>query len=64
VVREVQRAADDLDRLLGKHDLRRTLRVCAWILRFTRKCRTNEKRQGALSTQEIENARPWWIKRV
>jgi hypothetical protein len=70
VVREVlcatqaQRVADEFDRLLEKHDLHRTLRVCAWILRFTSNCRTKESQRGALTTQEIENARLWWIKRV
>ena len=70
VVREVlcaaqaQRVADDLDQLLERHDLHRTLRVCAWILRFTKNCRTKEKQRGALETEEIENARLWWIKRV
>ena len=45
VVREVlcatqaQRVADEFDRLLEKHDLHRTLRVCAWILRITSNCR-------------------------
>ena len=70
VVREVlcatqaQRVADEFDRLLEKHDLHRILRVCAWILRFTSNCRTKESQRGALITQEIENARLWWIKRV
>jgi hypothetical protein len=49
---------------LETHDLRRTLRVCAWILRFTSNCRTKETQRGALTTQEIENARLWRIKRV
>jgi hypothetical protein len=70
VVREVlcttqaQRVADEFDRLLEKHDLHCTLRVCAWIVRFTSNCRTKESQRGALTTQEIENARLWWIKRV
>ena len=55
---------DDLDQLLGKHDLHRTLRVFAWILRFLNNCKTEEKERGVLATQEIENARLWWIKRV
>ncbi len=61
---QVQRATDDLHQLLGKHDLHRTLRVFAWILRFINNCKTEEKQRGALTTQEIENARLWWIKRV
>ncbi len=61
---QVQRATDDLDQLLGKHDLHRTLRVFAWILRFINNCKTEQKQRGALTTQEIENARLWWIKRV
>ena len=60
----IQRASDDLDGLLGKHDLHRTLRVTAWILRFGNNCKTKERQRGALTTQETENARLWWIKRV
>ncbi len=59
-----EHVTDDLDQLLGKHDLHRTLRVFAWILRFLNNCKTEEKERGALTTQEIENARLWWIKRV
>ena len=59
-----EHVTDDLDQLLGKHDLHRTLRVFAWILRFLNNCKTEEKERGALKTQKIENARLWWIKRV
>ena len=61
---QVHREPDDLDQLLANHDLHRTLRVTAWILRFRKNCKTGERQRGPLTTQEIENARLWWIKRV
>ena len=50
--------------MLEKHNLHHTIRVCAWSLRFTNNCKTHEKQWGPLTTQEIENARLWWIKRA
>ena len=61
---KTQREPDGLDQVLEKHDLHRTIRVSAWILRFTNNCKTHEKQRGPLTTQEIENARLWWIKRA
>ena len=54
---------DDFDQILEKHELRRTLRVTTWILRFIHNCRNKEKRDGPLSTSETEEAETWWIKR-
>ena len=34
---------DDFDQILETHELRRTLRVAAWILRFIHNCRNREK---------------------
>ena len=47
---------DDFDQILEKHELRRALRVTAWILRFIHNCRNKEKRDGPLSTSETEEA--------
>ena len=51
---KTQREPDGLDQVLEKHDLHRTIRVSAWILRFTNNCKTHEKQRGPLTTQEIE----------
>ena len=59
---QIQREPDGLDQVLEKHDLHRTIRVSAWILRFTNNCMRNKG--GPLTNQEIENARLWWIKRA
>ena len=56
--------SDDFEKILEKHELRRTLRVTAWILRFVYNCRNERKRDGPLSTSETEEAETWWIKRV
>ena len=61
---QVHREPDNLHQLLGNHDLHRTLRVTAWILKFRKNCKTEDRQRGPLTTQEIENARLWWIKRV
>ena len=57
---------DELDDLLSKHTLWRTLRVCAWISRFahhTRRHNTSQTR-GPLTTREIEKQKMFWIRRV
>ena len=43
---QIQRATDDLDQLLGKHDLHRTLRVFAWILRIIKKLQNRKETTG------------------
>lgn len=56
---------DEFDQLLDRHDLRVTLRVCAWITRFTRNCRRETPRGiGSLTTAELEFQTTWWIHRV
>ena len=56
---------DELDKLLEGHDdLRRTLRICAWISRFMNNCKAPKKSTGPLTTAEVESVKLWWIKRV
>lgn len=55
---------DKFEELLERTSLRRTLRVCARIKRFIHNCKNKEKKLGPLLTEEIEDVRGWWIKRV
>ena len=55
---------DEFDQLLEKHDLHSTLRICAYIMRFTHNCRSKEKKLCCLTAEEIDNSREWWIKRA
>ena len=55
---------DEFDELLERTNLRRTLRVGAWIKRFLYNCKHQDKKLGPLLTEEIEEVRIWWIKRV
>ena len=57
VIREVVAAvtvadADEFDDILAKYDLKRALRVCAWIFRFVRSCR-GAKRVGPITIEEM-----------
>ena len=51
---------DEFEQLLERHDLRRALRVQAWVRRFT----TNRDRKGPLTSEDLLETRNWWIKRV
>ena len=46
--------------LLNSHDLRRALRIQAWIRRFT----THRDRKGPLTSEDLREVRDWWIRRV
>ena len=65
VIREVLNQAqtkpeqDEFDELLEHNS-----RVGAWIKRFLHNCKHKEKKLGPLLTEEIEEVRGWWIKRV
>ena len=48
------------DELLERHDLRRTLRIQAWVRRFT----THRARKGPLTSEDIQESKNWWIRRV
>ena len=55
---------DVFDDLLVNNGLRRTLRVFAWVKRFIHNSQNQEKRLDPLDTDEVEEARTWWIKRI
>jgi hypothetical protein len=46
--------SDDLDLVLERNELRTTLRITAWILRFVHNCKNLEKRKGPLNPSETE----------
>ena len=61
----LEQKPDELDQLLEIHDLRKTLRVCAWITRFIRNSRReSSKTFGPITTAEIESRKTCWIRRV
>ena len=51
---------NEFDRLLNSHDLRRALRIQAWIRRFT----THRDCKGPLTSEDLREVRDWWIRRV
>ena len=57
---------DELDNLLAKLTYWRTLRVCAWMMRFIRNARTAKPNRagGPLTTEEIEEQKHLWLLRV
>jgi len=56
---------DEFDQWLEKHDLRKVLRVCAWVERFVRNSRRGtESISGPTTTAEIEVRTTWWIRGV
>ena len=55
---------DDLDQLLERTSLRQALRVCTWLLRFLYNCKNQTKKCCPLVTEEIEEVREWWIRRI
>ena len=57
---------DELDNLLAKLTYWRTLRVCAWMMRFIRNARTSKPNRagGPLTTEEIEEQKHLWLLRV
>ena len=71
IVREVLAATivdqdkDVFDQLLERRDFRRALRVCAWVERFVRNCRSDTpKIVGPITAAEQESRTSWWIRRV
>ena len=53
-----------LSNLLEKHPLWKTLRITALVMRFISNCRDGRKKNSALSTEEIESAEAYWIRKV
>ena len=68
VIREVLSLANEKPKqernvfveLLERHDLRRTLRIQAWVRRFT----THRAHKGPLTNEDLQETRNWWIRRV
>ena len=68
VIREVLNLANEqpkqernvFDELLERHDLRRTLRIQAWVRRFT----THRASKGPLTSEDVQESKNWWIRRV
>lgn len=48
------------DELLERHDLRRTLRIQVWVRRFT----THRASKGPLTSEDVQESKNWWIRRV
>ena len=63
-VTQTKAASDGLDELLDKHDLRRALRVVAWVTRFITNCKTPKRLTGPLTTAEIDSVKWGWIRRA
>ena len=68
VLRTQERKLDEWDALLERSTYWRTMRVTAWVLRFTNNCKARrnkfKKTSGPLVTEEITTARNYWVKRV
>ena len=60
------KATDGFDELMEKYTLRKTLCICAWILRFAQNSRNraNHRETGPLKTKELESVETWWITRA
>ena len=58
---QTKESADVMDQLLEKHDVRRRLRVEAWVARFIQNCRGQQKLSGPLTKSEIDDMRRRWI---
>lgn len=56
---------DELDKLLEKRSIWRTVRVMAWMRRFINnsKAKRRERRSGPLNTEDINQEIQFWIKR-
>ena len=68
VFQVIEKEPDEWDSLLGQSSYWKTLRVTAWCLRFKHNCLAKEqkskRKSGPLQTEEIENARNHWVKKV
>ena len=62
----VEPQTDDLDDLLAKYPLWKTLKVCAWLMRFVRNARNPKENRtlGPITAQEIEEQKQFWVRRV
>ena len=57
---------DELDELLARSSYWKTLRVCAWIMRFAQNARTKRanRTKGTLTTDEIGKQTLFWLMRA
>ena len=60
----VPRRSDDIDNLLTKTALWKTVRILAWIKRFVVNCRRINRISGPLTTEELEEQLKFLIKRA
>lgn len=56
---------DDLDLMMHKYDLWKAIRICSWVVRFTRNCRSTpqERITGPITTEETTSQLQFWIRR-
>lgn len=68
VFQVIEKQPDEWDLLLERSSYWKTLRVTAWCLRFKQNClakgQKSKRKSGPLQTEEIENARNHWVKKV
>ena len=70
VTKEVLAVAQTTTKVFGeileKLSLWKTPRVSVWVRRFLSNCRKPKpnQRKGPISTEEIDDQRSWWIKKV
>ena len=57
---------DELDILLEKFTYWKTMRICAWMMRFVHNVRSKTigRLKGPLTTEETNKAKIFWVKRV
>lgn len=57
---------DELDILLEKFNYWKTMRICAWMMRFVHNVRSKTigRLKGPLTTEETNKAKIFWVKRV
>ncbi|XP_028390705.1 uncharacterized protein LOC114515614 [Dendronephthya gigantea] len=68
VFHTTEKALDEWDSLLSRSNYWRTLRVTAWVLRFSNNARAQSRRtsvtRGPLTTRELEESKARWVKKA
>ena len=56
---------DDLDLVMHKYDLWKAIRICSWVVRFTKNCRAKRQQRitGPITTEETANQLQFWVRR-
>ncbi|CAB4018128.1 Hypothetical predicted protein [Paramuricea clavata] len=57
--RDKESENDPFENLLQRHDLLLSLRILAWVRRFS----TNRHRRWSLTSDDVREVRDWWTKR-